>query len=39
MSKPFTILCLGAALSAASASAQVSPSTGSQKVNECNGDV
>jgi len=30
MSKPFTILCLGAALSAASASAQVSPSTGSQ---------
>jgi hypothetical protein len=30
MFKPFTILCLGAALSAASASAQLSPSTGSQ---------
>ncbi len=30
MFKPFTILCVGAALSAASASAQVSPSTGSQ---------
>jgi hypothetical protein len=30
MSKPFIILCLGVALSAASASSQVSPSTGSQ---------
>ena len=30
MFKPFTILCLGAALSVASASAQLSPSTGSQ---------
>ncbi len=30
MFKPFTILCLGATLSAASASAQLSPSTGSQ---------
>ena len=30
MFKPFTILCLGAALSAVSASAQVSPSTSSQ---------
>jgi hypothetical protein len=30
MFKPFTILCLGAALTAASASSQLPPSTGSQ---------